>query len=58
MKNKRSHNKKRNVGIIYEQLIGTVAKGLVESDKIVSNEARKIIKKYFKPGTELSLIHI
>ena len=29
---KRSHNKKRNVGIIYEQLLSVAAKGLVESN--------------------------
>ena len=57
MKTKRSHNKKRNVGIIYEQLIGVVARGLVESKQTTSAQARKMIKKYFRPGTELYKEH-
>ena len=29
---KKSHNKKRNVGILYELLLNTAAKGMVESN--------------------------
>jgi len=54
---KRSHNKKRNVGIIYEQLILTVSKGLINDNLDVANKAKKIIKKYFRPGTELYKEH-
>lgn len=50
---KRSHNKKRNVGIIYEQLLATAAKGLVENNASKVQKAQKIIKRFFKPGTEL-----
>tara|TARA_Y100000034_G_C6847385_1_gene384001 strand:- start:236 stop:1087 length:852 start_codon:yes stop_codon:yes gene_type:complete len=54
---KKSHNKKRNVGIIYEQLLSMAAQGLVESNPLKINKARKIIKKYFQPGTELYKEH-
>lgn len=47
------HNKKRNVGIVYEQLVSTVSKCLVEGNQDDANKALKIIKKYFIPGTEL-----
>ena len=54
---KKSHNKKRNVGIIYEQLILTVSKGLINDNLDLANTAKKLIKKYFKPGTELYKEH-
>ena len=54
---KKSHNKKRNVGIIYEQLILTMSRGLVDDKPIIVEKAKKIIKKYFKPGTELYREH-
>tara|TARA_R110000851_G_scaffold37420_7_gene96673 strand:+ start:10130 stop:10972 length:843 start_codon:yes stop_codon:yes gene_type:complete len=55
--NKKSHNKKRNVGIIYEQLILTMSKGIVENNPIILEQAKNIIKSYFKPGTELYKEH-
>ena len=54
---KRSHNKKRNVGIIYEQLILTVSKGIVKNNPKLVKEAKKIIKKHFVPGSELYKEH-
>ena len=54
---KRSHNKKRNVGIIYEQLILTVSKGIVENNPKLTEQAKGIIKKYFVPGKELYKEH-
>ena len=54
---KKSHNKKRNVGIIYEQLILTVSKGIVENNRATVASAKKIIKKHFSPGTELYREH-
>jgi hypothetical protein len=54
---KRSHNKKRNVGIIYEQLLSMAAKGLVESDHAKTRKVQKIIKRFFKEGTELQKEH-
>ena len=50
---KKSHNKKRNVGIIYEQLILTVSKSIINNDIKLAEAAKRIIKKYFRPGTEL-----
>ena len=54
---KKSHNKKRNVGIIYEQLVLKLSKALVENDKKTFRDTRQIIKKYFKKGTELHKEH-
>ena len=54
---KKSHNKKRNVGIIYEQLVLRLSKALVENDKKTFNETRNILKKHFKKGTELYKEH-
>jgi len=47
------HNKKRNAGIVYEQLVATVSRATVEGDQSSANTALRIIKKYFAPGTEL-----
>lgn len=49
----KGHNKKRNVGIVYEQLVTTVSKAMVEKDQETANKAIRIIKKYFVQGTEL-----
>jgi hypothetical protein len=53
MKSKKSHNKKRNVGIIYEQLVKTISESLVNGDEKKALAAKQIIKKYFNPSTEL-----
>ena len=50
---KKSHNKKRNVGIIYEQLILTVSRGIVKNNPVLVEKAKRVIKKHFVPGTEL-----
>lgn len=47
------HSKKRNVGLIYEFLLRTISKSLVENDTKRSGTALRILKKHFKPGTEL-----
>ena len=49
----KGHNKKRNVGIVYEQLVFTVSRATVEKDQETADKALKIIKSYFAPGTEL-----
>jgi hypothetical protein len=49
----KSHNKKRNIGLIYEFLISTISRALVEGDTKKSTSALKILKRHFKPGTEL-----
>ena len=54
---KKSHNKKRNVGIIYEQLLAVAAKGLVENDRKLTMKAQKIIRRFFREGTELQKEH-
>lgn len=47
------HNKKRNVGIIYEQLLQKSAAAMVEGDKDISAACASIIRHHFRPGTEL-----
>jgi hypothetical protein len=49
----KSHNKKRNSLLIYEFLVRTISKSLIEDDKKKSAAALKILRRYFKPGTEL-----
>ena len=50
---KRSHNKKRNVGVIYEQLVRKLSQAVVEDDKKTMKECTRILKKHFKKNTEL-----
>jgi hypothetical protein len=47
------HNKKRNVGIIYELLIQHITNCIIEGDKSSAKKATKIIEKRFAKGTEL-----
>ena len=54
---KKSHNKKRNVGIIYELLLSTAARGLVESKHSWTTNSQKIIQRFFREGTELYREH-
>ena len=49
----RSHNKKRNVGIIYEQLVSVISRALVEKNQEKASQALTIIRNHFSPGTEL-----
>lgn len=49
----KSHNKKRNVGIVYEMLLQYAARSIVESKPEAVKNCFSIIKKHFKPGTEL-----
>jgi len=48
------HNKKRNIGIIYEQIIQFICKKIMENDEITSEKAIKIIKEHFADGTQLN----
>ena len=50
---KNSHNKKRNVGIVYELLLRHVSDRLVESKSDEAQIALNIIEKYFNESTEL-----
>lgn len=47
------HNKKRNVGIIYELLLRSVSASIVENDKSRAQRALDIIEKYYAKSTEL-----
>ena len=49
----KTHNKKRNVGIIYEQIINFVCGRLIEDDKANAEKATRIIKKHFSEGSQL-----
>lgn len=53
MNTSKNHNKKRNVGLLYEFLVRALSAAIVENDKKRSATALKLLKKYFKPGTEL-----
>jgi hypothetical protein len=52
MKN-RSHNKKRNVGIIYEQLINYMCKCIIDNDENGVSKINSVIKENFKKDTQL-----
>ena len=47
------HNKKRNVGLIYEQLIMRMSRALVENDTKRIKTIKKIITEHFAKNTEL-----
>ena len=49
----RTHNKKRNVGLIYEQLIRYISKNLIEGNTIEAKKAVEIMKRNFAQNTEL-----
>lgn len=49
----KSHNKKRNTALLYEFLVRTISSALVEGDKKKSAVALRILRRYFKPGTQL-----
>lgn len=48
-----NHNKKRNSILLYEFLVRTISKALIENDKSKSATALKILRKHYRPGTEL-----
>ena len=49
----KSHNKKRNVGLVYELLLRRVSECLVNEDNAEAQKALDIISKRFTKGTEL-----
>lgn len=53
MRTSKSHNKKRNSILLYEFLVSSISKSLVEDDKRKSSAALKILKRHFKKGTSL-----
>ena len=49
----RLHNKKRNTGVVYEQLVKSVSSSLVEGDKKRAQMFLNIIERHYRKGTEL-----
>ena len=49
----KSHNKKRNVGIIYELLLRNISECLIRDDKSSAQKALNIIEKRFNKTSEL-----
>lgn len=49
----RAHHKKRNSGLMYEFLVASISAALVRGDDRTSSRAVKILRRHFKPGTEL-----
>ena len=49
----KSHNKKRNVGLVYEFLVRYISRALVENRQSDASKAVSILNKRFKVGTEL-----
>jgi len=47
------HNKKRNIGIMYELLLMNISSNLVEGKKAKANKSLRIIEKRFNNNTEL-----
>lgn len=47
------HNKKRNVGVIHEQLVRYVGNAIISGDEKAAKDAVGIITKHFKNGSEL-----
>lgn len=48
------HNKKRNIGILYEQIVQYICKNAMEKNEVEAEEGIKIIKECFKKGTQLN----
>ena len=49
----KTHNKKRNIGIIYDQMISSLCESYIENDIDKSKKIIKIIKENFRKGTQL-----
>lgn len=49
----KKHNKRRSTGIVYELLLQEAAAALVDGDVPQSERVIDIIKRHFRPGTEL-----
>ena len=47
------HNKKRNVGLLYEQLMRFTSNCIMEKNQPRAKKAIDILCRHFKPGTEL-----
>lgn len=49
----KGHNKKRNVGLLYEFLVRTASTAVVEGNEAKSSLALDMLNKHFAPGTAL-----
>lgn len=49
----KGHNKKRNSLLLYEFLVRTISRALIEDDKKRSSQALKILRRHYRPGTNL-----
>ena len=49
----KTHNKKRNIGIIYDQMISALCESYIDKDVDSTKKMLKIIKESFKKGTQL-----
>ena len=47
------HNKKRNIGVVYEQLLKYITENIIADNKHNARKATKIIERRFKKGTEI-----
>jgi len=54
---KKTHNKKRNVGVIYEVLVRYIAECIVERRTDERRIASRILKKYYTNGSEIFKEH-
>ena len=53
MQKSSKHNKRRNTGLLYEFLVQSISRALVEDDKKKSATALKVIKRHFRPSAEI-----
>lgn len=53
MSKSNSHNKKRNTGLLYEFLVTMISRSLVDGNQKASSQALRILRRHFRPGTEL-----
>jgi hypothetical protein len=53
-KNNLKHSKKRNAGIVYEILVREIAKSVLEHNEKRGSLALRLLKKWFRPGTEIA----
>ncbi len=47
------HNKKRNSGLLYEFLVRSISRAMIENNQDREDIARDLVHKYFKKGTEI-----
>jgi len=47
------HNKKRNSGLLYEFLVRSISRAMVENNRDREGISRHLVQKYFRKGTEV-----